>query len=295
MRPSKAVSKFPAFCYCFSMLSYRHGFHAGNHADVLKHAALSLMLKSLGKKDKPFTYLESHAGAGFYALDSEWAAQTGEAEAGILRLLERGDAPAGLKPYLELCRKFNAEGRRYPGSPCVAQAFCRAGDRLCLMELHNTEIDALRANLGADRRVSIHHREGYAGLLALTPPDPRRGLALIDPSYELGEDYPAAAACLIATRRGWPAGIIALWYPRIVRREAELAGLFANLRGAKIEDTLRVELGVRPYAGSTGLVGSGLLIINPPWKLDEELGAMLPWLAKALGEAGAGNFSLDYL
>jgi 23S rRNA (adenine2030-N6)-methyltransferase len=165
-------------------------------------------------------------------------------------------------------------------------------DRLELMELHNTEVEVLRGNLGKDPRVSIHHRDGFSGLVALTPPEPRRGLALIDPSYELAEDYGQALDCLLRAHKRWPVGVLALWYPVIARRESELGSLISGLSGIVDAPTLRAELGVRPYEGGSGLVASGLFIVNPPWLLDESLREALPWLAANLATEGPGSFSV---
>ncbi len=281
------------------MLSYRHAFHAGNHADVLKHAILFRIIRSLLAKDKPFSYLDSHAGAGIYPLDGEWAKKTGESEAGILRLLDRTDAPESITPYLELCARYRREGRRYPGSPEIARALARDGDRLILLELHPTEIDNLRGNLSGDPRVHIHHRDGYAGALALTPPDPRRGLALMDPSFETADDYVRTAETLLAVHRRWPVGILALWYPIVPRRAGELALLKDRFATSGIPGILTAELRVRePPADADegfGLVGSGMLVVNPPWKLEAELRDFLPWLARTLGEPGRGEARIEWL
>jgi 23S rRNA (adenine2030-N6)-methyltransferase len=283
------------------MLSYRHAFHAGNHADVLKHAVLFRIVSSLLAKDKPFSYLDSHAGAGIYPLDGEWARKTGESDAGILRLLDRPDAPGSIKPYLELSARYRREGNRYPGSPEIARVLAREDDRLVLVELHPAEIDNLRQNLSGDRRVHIHHRDGYSGLLALTPPDPRRGLALMDPSFETTDDYARTAETLIAVHRRWPVGILALWYPLVPRRAGELALIKDRFAVSGIPGVLTAELRVRDAPAATdgeegfGLVGSGMLVVNPPWKLESELREFLPWLAQSLGDEGQGDARIEWL
>ncbi len=283
------------------MLSYRHAFHAGNHADVLKHAVLFRIISSLLAKDKPFSYLDSHAGAGIYPLDGEWARKTGESDGGILRILDRKDPPAAITPYLELCARYRREGNRYPGSPEIARCLAREGDRLVLIELHPTEIENLRANLSGDRRAHIHHRDGFSGLLALTPPDPRRGLALMDPSFETADDYARTAETLIAVHRRWPVGILALWYPIVPRRAGELALLKDRFAVSGIHGILTAELLVRePPAGPEadegfGLVGSGMLVVNPPWKLETELRESLPWLARTLADDGQGDSRIEWL
>ncbi len=276
------------------MLSYRHGFHAGNHADVLKHAVLSLLLSSLAKKAKPFTYIDTHAGAGIYELDSERARQTGESEAGICRILAADNAPSCLGAYVSLCREYAADGNRYPGSPEIALRLSRAEDQLVLMDLHPAEIAALRGAYLGSERVHLHQRDGFAGLVALTPPQPRRGLALVDPSYELASDFGSAAETIVAARRRWPVGVLALWYPRLARRARELGELEAALAGSGPE-VLRAEIGVIPAGdGEWGMTGSAVAIVNPPWTLEAELSQALPWLARTL-EPARGTWSLDWL
>lgn len=300
-----------------SMLSYRHAFHAGNHADVLKHAIVSRIAIALLAKEKPFSYLDTHAGAGIYCLDDEWAKKTGEAEKGIERLLERDDIPPLLVPYVDLCAAFFKSGHQYPGSPEIVRSFARAQDRLTLLELHPAEIENLRANLAVDSRVRIHNRDGYAGVLALSPPEPRRGFALMDPSYETADDYEKTAETLIALHRRWPVGILALWYPIVARRESELARLKDRFATSGIEGILTAELSVkkpqssehgqeelveqeerdapRESAEGFGLLGSGMLIISPPWKLEEELSVILPWLVECFGENNQGSSVLEWL
>jgi 23S rRNA (adenine2030-N6)-methyltransferase len=304
------------------MLSYRHAFHAGNHADILKHALLSRIAIGLLAKDKPFSYIDTHAGAGVYSLDAEWSQKTGEAERGIMQLLERADIPPLLAPYRDLCAEFYRSGHRYPGSPEIVRSFAREGDQLTLLELHPTEIENLRANLSGDERVHIHHRDGYAGVLALSPPTPRRGFALMDPSYETADDYARTAETLLTLHRKWPVGILALWYPIVARRESELSGLKEQFAAAGIPGILIAELRVREGMDSAldpadraapgaravatgsaedtstegyGLLGSGMLVVNPPWKLESEISAFLPWLADRLGVNGQGRANIEWL
>ena len=284
------------------MLSYRHAFHAGNHADILKHSMLVLILRSLQKKDKPYTLIDTHAGAGIYTLDDERAVKTGEAEAGIVRLLRcAGEKPESvpeeLLPYLDLCRAYEKNGK-YPGSPEIMRNFLRpvggvalaadsraaagaaksgtapttpAQDKLVLMELHNTEIDVLRINMkrGSDSsRINIHHRDAYEAMSALVPPDPKRGLLLMDPSYEVDSDYTNVIDSLRVAHRRWTSGVICLWYPLLKRRVAETAQLKAALRDAAAETPcsfMTAELVVDDEENEAGLYGSGMAVINPPW------------------------------
>lgn len=281
------------------MLSYRHAFHAGNHADVLKHTVLSRIVLHLVQKEKPFSYIDTHAGAGLYKLDSEWAQTTGEAEAGILPLLALPDIPELLLPYLTLCRNLHENGHRYPGSPEIVRALSRSTDQLTLMELHPTEIQNLRANFPDDPRIHIHHRDGFSGLSALCPPEPRRGFALIDPSYETADDYTKTAEALLTAHRRWPVGILTLWYPLLARRAEAIASLKERFALSGIPGILCTELIVGrkdPQAeGDFGLFGSGMIIMQPHWKLKEEMESVLPWLAGKLGFPGQGSFNLDWL
>jgi len=273
------------------MLSYRHAFHAGNHADVLKHLVLTRLLDALISKDKPFTWIDSHAGAGLYKLDSAEARTTCEADHGIKVLIHDPVVPESATSYIRLCRSLIADGL-YPGSPGIVQHFMRNQDQLILCELHTTEIENLRKNFGGDRRIHIHHRDGFDALSALTPPDPRRGLAFIDPSYEIPEDYKKTAEICRILRRRWSAASIVLWFPVVGRRSKELEGLRTEMYNLSSGVTLlEVVLHVMKPALGTGslwgMTGSGLFIIQPPWKLHEDLSVLLPWLASRLCKSSA--------
>lgn len=263
------------------MLSYRHAYHAGNHADVLKHLTLLAILQQLRGKEKPFVAIDTHAGNGFYNLAGEQARKTGEAAQGFLRMLP---AAASLRKneliasYLDLVAGFNpvdagADIGNYPGSPAIMQSQLRDDDRMVLMELHTTEIEALRENFKRDPRISIHHRDGFEGAVALTPPTPRRGMLLMDPAYENKADYQQAIKSVLATHRRWPTGIIALWYP-LLGRDRDFSGLVKQkLKG--IDGGISIELTVAPQADEFGMHGSGMYIINPPWQLPERVQAAL--------------------
>lgn len=275
--------------YTSGMLSYRHAFHAGNHADVLKHLVLTCLLDAFTAKEKPFTWIDSHAGAGMYRLDSTEARTTCEADQGIRLLVNDPDVPDAAKPYIQLCRSQIAGGL-YPGSPAIVRHFLRRRDQLILCELHTAEIENLRRNLGGDSRIHIHHRDGFDALTALTPPEPRRGLAFMDPSYELPQDYQRTADACRILRRRWPAATIVLWFPVVGRRARELERLRTELYSLSAEvSVLEAVLNVSkpdPETGSLwGMTGSGLFIIQPPWKLHEDLSVLLPWLSSRLSAA----------
>lgn len=276
------------------MLSYRHGFHAGNAGDVLKHAALAAALSLLTRKDRPLCYLESHAGAGRYDLAAARAQKTGEYRAGIGRLWDRADAPAALAPYLQAVRAENPDGvlRRYPGSPAVAATLLRPDDRLVLMELNANDGEALRAAFHHDHRVAVHRRDGYEGLVALVPPRERRGLALVDPSYEVESDYDDVVTAVAAAHARWPGGGYAIWYPLLEGGRAKR--LERALAGTGLRRILCSELRVDRRDGP-GMKGAGMLWVNPPYTLDVALRDLLPWLSRTLGEGGTGLHRLEWL
>lgn len=280
----------------FRMLSYRHAFHAGNHADVLKHFVLAELLAYYRRKNTPWTYIDTHAGAGCYALESEVAGKTAEFAAGIARLWERGDLPPGLQEYVAAVRQFNPGGRLlfYPGSPALAMTFAREKDVLQLFELHPADLQALQKTFaGEERRVHVRGSDGLSGLNALPPPPSRRAVALIDPSYEVKSDYRRVVDTLAAAMRRFATGCYALWYPLLAHPEARrlperLAALGA---GSWLHVRLRV---CQPPRDGFGMFGSGLFIVNPPWVLPERLAATLPWLVKTLGVDSGAGFDLDH-
>ncbi|QVL46903.1 MAG: 23S rRNA (adenine(2030)-N(6))-methyltransferase RlmJ [Thiocapsa sp.] len=273
-----------------SLLSYLHGFHAGNHADVFKHAVLTLLLEALLAKPKPLVYVESHAGAGRYALGAEQALKTAEYRLGIERLWERRDAFPQLSAYLGAISALNPDGgfSAYPGSPALAAHLLRTEDRLILMELHPTESQTLRRHLGGDPRIGIHRRDGLEGLSALLPPKPARGLVLIDPPYEQVSEYVRVADALVAAHARWPTGVFALWFPRLGLQRDRSADLIGRIRRS-VPDGLLCELRVRRQVDDFGMHGSGMLILNPPWRLEEQLADLLPRLAEVLAMEETGR------
>ncbi len=206
------------------MLSYRHAFHAGNHADVLKHAVIVQLLHHLGQKDKSYWFIDTHAGAGVYSLTEGYATKTAEFETGIARLWERGDLPPMLADYVNEVRALNPDGalRFYPGSPYLAWRLLREQDRIRLFELHTTEIVVLRHNFrDAGRRAMIYEGDGFDGVKALLPPPPRRALMLVDPSYEDKRDYPRTLNCIEESLKRFATGTYAIWYPQVTRLESQ--------------------------------------------------------------------------
>ena len=280
------------------LLSYRHAFHAGNFADVLKHAVLALLVAALARKEKPFAVLDTHAGAGLYDLGSREARKLREWRDGIGRLRDHGEAPAELRPYLEAVEAANTgDGMdavgRYPGSPLVIRHLLRPGDRLLLCELHRADHAALEALFAGDRQVAVHNRDGYEALKALLPPPERRGLVLIDPAYEVGDEWERVAEGLATAWRRWPTGVLAAWYPLLAGDPH--ARLERAVVAAGLTKILRVKLGVFPQDSPGGMNGAGMLIVNPPWQVDKQVARLLPWLLARLAPGGQGQQKVDWL
>jgi 23S rRNA (adenine2030-N6)-methyltransferase len=278
------------------MLSYRHGFHAGNHADVLKHFVFVELLRQLTGKDKPLWVVDTHAGAGSYSLETGYALRNAEFENGIARLWSRQDLPPALAAYVEQVRRVNPDGAlcNYPGSPQIALQMTRARDRLRFFERHPTESRMLQDRFrDVDRRVAIVAGDGYAGLKAVLPPPSRRGLVLMDPSYEVVSDYHAVRDSIRDALQRFATGTYAVWYPRVQRRESE--NLPGQLRRLAPGDWLDVSLTVTvPAADGFGLHGSGMFVFNPPWKLESRLRGAMPTLVSILGQDRGAAFELTF-
>ena len=279
-------------------MKYRHACHAGNFADVVKHVALVAVLARLTQKDRPLFYLDTHAGRARYDLTSRDAAA--EAARGILRLAaaEPKGLPAPVRRYLELVRAFdpaNAQAPRiYPGSPCIARALLRTDDRAALCDVEPGEAQLLTREFRGDRRFGVHCRDGFEALAALLPPAEKRGLVLIDPPYEEQQtDLERVADSLVGTAERWPQGVLAAWYP--IKLAAPIARFHRRLVDACLKRVLAVELCVHPDDSRAGLNGSGLLLVNPPWKSDSDLRAAMPALHAILAPDGAGRWRVDWL
>ncbi|KAF1028334.1 MAG: Ribosomal RNA large subunit methyltransferase J [Burkholderia plantarii] len=278
------------------MFSYRHAFHAGNHADVLKHAVVVQLLNYLNKKDKSYWYIDTHAGAGIYALDEGFAAKTAEFDTGIGRLWEEKDLPQALADYVAEVRACNDPGalRFYPGSPYLAWRLLREQDRMRLFEMHTTEIDVLRHNFrDAGRRAMIFPNDGFDGLKALLPPAPRRALTLIDPSYEDKRDYARTITCVEEGLKRFGTGCYAVWYPQVTRPES--VRFPEQLKRLQAENWLHLTLTVsHPPADGFGLYGSGMFILNPPYTLAATMRETLPYLVDKLGQDGGAKFGIEF-
>lgn len=277
------------------MLAYRHLFHAGNFADVFKHALLTRLLVALAGKGKPYCYLDTHAGTGRYDLAHEWAWKTREFADGIGRLWDRKDTPAALAPYLDAVRSENPKGRLryYPGSPLFALKLRRPGDRVVLAELNRTDCAELEAVVGHERHVAVHRMDGYQALKAFLPPAERRGLVLLDSSFDRSGEFRRVARALKDAHRRWPTGIYALWYP--LMEPAAMRGFARDVVRSGVRKVLRMEFAIRSADWALSMRGCGMLVVNPPWRFEAEARAVLDWLWRALAVEGAGGVKLDWL
>ena len=277
------------------MLSYRHSFHAGNFADVLKHTVLIQIIEYLRKKDKPFRCIDTHAGPGKYNLDSDYALKNREFDSGIGKLWQRNDLPECVAHYVSLVKRFNSPGKlvRYPGSPLIAKQLLRDKDHLYLFELHNTEIEVLNTLANNDKRIKVCHADGLKDALGLLPPIERRGLVLIDPSYEIKSDYQQVVETLAAMYKRFATGTYALWYPVIDRSRNKK--LEQAIQATGIKNIQLFELGINADGSTHGMTASGMIIINPPWTLAAEMKQALPWLAGVLGNNGRGSYRIQTL
>lgn len=297
------------------MLSYQHIFHAGNHADLLKHSVLIQVLNSLNKKEKPYTFFDTHSGSGLYDLTDNRSLKTGEAEKGIAAFAKADgvgatdDVPPAFADYLSFVKSYLSDSR-YPGSPEIERRLMRAQDTLILSELHPQEIENLRSNMKKPFEggpvVQVHNRNGWEMLKALTPPQTKRGAVLIDPSYEEASDYEFAADTIISVYKKWTNGIIMLWYPLLAHREGEIESMLdriiegarainqnieiSNLRLEVFDKSAHKEVSLEEYRASSGdrknpprLYGSGMLILNSPWKLEEEMLSVISYIKNEIG------------
>jgi 23S rRNA (adenine2030-N6)-methyltransferase len=277
-------------------MNYRHDYHAGNVGDVLKHAVLALVLTHLRAKPKPFLMLDTHAGAGAFDLAGEAASRTGEWAAGIGRLDAADAVPDGLRPYLDgVNRVRSARGATiYPGSPLIGADMLRPGDRLVAVEREPEAHAALTALLGQRRGIQVRAEDGYAALAALLPPPERRGLVLIDPPFEDRAEFQALTLALRRAHRRFTTGLFMLWYP--VKDPGAVESFRQQIADSGIPSVLAAELTTRPTTTVAGMAGAGLILVNPPWRLDETLRTVLPWLAERLAERhGSGGWRLDWL
>ncbi len=276
------------------MLAYRHAFHAGNHADVLKHTVLTRVLRYINTKDKPYRLVDTHAGAGGYSLEGRYAQKKAEFEHGIGRLWARDDLPEAVADYVARVRQFNPAGRleQYPGSPAFAQMLLRAQDQLRLFELHPTDHRILASYLGGVKGAEVHAADGFDALKGQLPPPSRRGVVLMDPSYEGNRDYARVISALRGALERFAEGVYMVWYPQVSKLEA--AQLPKRLEALAPKGWLHARLTVQqPDAQGFGLAGSGVFLINPPYTLHDELLTVLPYLTETLGQYDGANYLLE--
>lgn len=277
------------------MLSYRHSFHAGNFADVLKHLVLIKILEHLNTKDKPFCCIDTHAGAGDYSLDSDYAQKNREFDNGIGRLWSLDTLPEAVSDYVKVIKAFNQTDKLtiYPGSPLIIQHYLRQQDHLFAHELHPTEIEFLKLAIKRDRRITLQHTDGLKNTLGLLPPKTNRGLVLIDPSYEIKSDYDTVVESLFKFYKRFAHGTFALWYPVVDRTRNDQ--LEIAIKESSLKNVQLYELGIKPDTLEHGMTASGMIVINPPWKLTEQLRNTLPYLADTLGADGKGHYRIETL
>jgi 23S rRNA (adenine2030-N6)-methyltransferase len=276
------------------MLSYRHAFHAGNHADVLKHYVLGLVLAHTKQKDKPFWYIDTHAGAGMYSLTEGYATQNAEHEQGIDKLIAAKKLPAPLADFVAEIKSFNIDTLNlYPGSPTIAQYFLRADDRMRLFELHPNDCKLLIETFkGQGKQVKIDMQDGFAGIKAYLPPPPRRAVVLIDPPYEDKQDYQRVVKMIKDSLTRFSTGTYIIWYPLLQRPEP--AEMIRDLMDLNVPNWLHVAMTIHePSAEGFGMHGSGLFIINPPWTLPNILAETMPVLTQLLALDESANYELD--
>lgn len=278
------------------MLSYRHSFHAGNHADVLKHTVLMLILENLKLKEKGFFYLDTHSGVGRYRLSSHESEKTGEYKEGIGRLWDEKDLPEELARYVKMIKKLNYGGKEllyYAGSPLIAAELLRPQDRALLTELHPSDFPILRNNFSDYKNVSVKCDNGFQQVKATLPPKERRGLVLIDPPYELKEDYDLVVKAIEEGYKRFATGTYAIWYPVVLRQQTKR--IFKGLEATGIRKILKIELAVRPDSDQRGMTASGMVVINPPWTLEAQMKAILPYLMKILVPEGTGSWTVEWI
>jgi len=280
------------------MLAYRHAFHAGNHADVLKHLVLVQVLTYMAAKDKPYTLLDTHAGAGGYSLEGRYAHTKDEFQTGIARLYQRNDLPKSLTDYVALVRAFNGGGalEQYPGSPAIANLLLRADDRLHLYELHPTDERILRAFLGTRPHTTVALSDGFASLHKELPPPSRRGVVLIDPSYEMKADYAKVLAAVREILERFASAVVLVWVPQL--RTLESQQLPQRLQNTAAKSAPKGWLHARLTVAAAdargyGLQGSSMFVINPPHGLHDTLREILPFLVEELGQFDGANFLLE--
>ncbi|WP_428675243.1 23S rRNA (adenine(2030)-N(6))-methyltransferase RlmJ [Roseibium sp.] len=279
-------------------MNYRHAYHAGNIGDVLKHAVLARLIEYFQRKDKAFRILDTHAGIGQYDLTSEETLKTGEWQQGIGKILA-ADIPAPvaglLAPWLEVVRALNPDGglRTYPGSPALARKLMRKQDRLTLTELHPADFKTLSTLFAGDHQVKTIHLDGWLALGSFLPPKEKRGLVLIDPAFEVTDEFSRMTDAVITGWKKWSAGTYALWYP--MKDAWSIRRMHADFKEAGLRDVLSLELNSGKSGPDTRMLGSGMTLINPPYTLADEMRKVLPWFCDVLHQGPGASWDVTQL
>ncbi|MCF6318018.1 MAG: 23S rRNA (adenine(2030)-N(6))-methyltransferase RlmJ [Proteobacteria bacterium] len=277
------------------MLSYRHSYHAGNFADVLKHTVQTLIIQALKQKPKPFVYYDTHAGAGRYDLTTEIGQKIAEYKEGIEKIWQQDDIPELLTPYINIIKALNTNKQLnyYPGSPLIADSLMHKNNRLELSELHPADFTWLKQEFKDAKNINIKQIDGYKHLISKLPPIQRRALILIDPPYELKTEYGDVIKNIKRAHTKFATGIYAIWYPVVSRQQVEK--LCQQFKTSGIKNILRIELCITPEIEEYGMTGTGMIIINPPWKLEQQMHSILPWLLSHLKQNGSGDIKIEAL
>lgn len=281
-------------------MNYKHSYHAGNFADVVKHVALIALISSMTKKNTPYCYIDTHAGIGCYDLQDEFAKKTKEYEGGIEKVIRADKPPFLVKQYIDCVHDISnelvgskfASLRYYPGSPMIARHFARAHDRIIACELHPQEHQALRNTFAGDKHVSVQHCDGFLGLKAFLPPKERRGIILIDPPYEDADEFSRIARTLPVALKRFETGIYAIWYP--IKERPQVERFYRSVKQNIDQPAVAIELTIYPDLPSH-LNGCGLVVINPPFQFQQTMAEVLPWLWQALTINKQGHFSITKL
>ncbi len=277
-------------------MNYRHHYHAGNFADVMKHIILIELINSLQKKDAPICYLDSHSGRGFYDLEAPEALKTEESNFGIKQLKRLKEVPGDISNYLNLVSKFSESrgaNSYYPGSPNIVKILMRPQDRMILNELHSEEVSCLKSEFKRDKQVNIHSQDAYLLIPGIIPPKEKRGLVFIDPPFENKSEFSDLINLLKQSLKRWETGVYAIWYP--ITRQGGAPKFLKDLNNLGVSDILNLQLSIYEDDSPAGLNGSGVVILNPPWKLDEKFKEILPFLSKNLGGVDSGSYRVELL
>lgn len=279
-------------------MNYRHAFHAGNFADVVKHVILTRILCYMMRKEAPFRVIDTHAGVGLYDLSGEAAERTGEWQDGIGRLMASplpGPLGALLAPYLDAVTARNPQGRLryYPGSPFITRHMLRPQDRLMALELHPQDFESLAENFSGDIQTRVTRLDGWSALGTHLPPKEKRGLVLVDPPFEQKGEFDRMVQSLVKAHKRWPGGTYAYWYP--IKDPAEINSFVAALKATGLGKILRLELTIRPPSHPPRLHGTGMIVVNPPYVLEAEMALVLPALAGLLSDHGRGRHRIEWV